>query len=109
MARWTQRRGQRYENDHLKNKGKMMIERQFDSAFALKYMQKDFDLIFDYRSRPRAKDTIIHPRHCAPGLHVSERGWVQRPGLRWHGQVFGKPGWVRDFIGYPLIEHKGQK
>ena len=30
---------------HLKNKGRMMIERQFEPAFALKYMQKDFDLI----------------------------------------------------------------
>lgn len=30
---------------HLKNKGRMMIEREFDPAFALKYMQKDFDLI----------------------------------------------------------------
>lgn len=32
---------------HLKNKGKMMIEGQFDPAFALKYMQKDFDLIME--------------------------------------------------------------
>ena len=32
---------------HLKNKGRMMIERQFDAAFALKYMQKDFDLIME--------------------------------------------------------------
>ncbi len=32
---------------HLKNKGKMMIERQFEPAFALKYMQKDFDLIME--------------------------------------------------------------
>ena len=32
---------------HLKNKGRMMIERQFEPAFALKYMQKDFDLIMD--------------------------------------------------------------
>jgi len=30
---------------HLKNKGRMMIERDFQPAFALKYMQKDFDLI----------------------------------------------------------------
>lgn len=30
---------------HLKNKGRMMIERKFEPAFALKYMQKDFDLI----------------------------------------------------------------
>jgi 3-hydroxyisobutyrate dehydrogenase-like beta-hydroxyacid dehydrogenase len=30
---------------HLKNKGRMMIERRFEPAFALKYMQKDFDLI----------------------------------------------------------------
>jgi len=32
---------------HLKHKGKMMIERQFEPAFALKYMQKDFDLIME--------------------------------------------------------------
>jgi len=30
---------------HLKNKGRMMIEGRFEPAFALKYMQKDFDLI----------------------------------------------------------------
>ena len=32
---------------HLKNKGKMMVEGQFEPAFALKYMQKDFDLIME--------------------------------------------------------------
>jgi len=32
---------------HLKNKGRMMIERQFAPSFALKYMQKDFDLIME--------------------------------------------------------------
>ncbi|MBM3122863.1 MAG: NAD(P)-dependent oxidoreductase, partial [Chloroflexi bacterium] len=32
---------------HLKNKGRMMIERRFDPSFALKYMQKDFDLIME--------------------------------------------------------------
>jgi len=32
---------------HLKNKGRMMIERDFEPAFALKYMQKDFDLIME--------------------------------------------------------------
>jgi 3-hydroxyisobutyrate dehydrogenase-like beta-hydroxyacid dehydrogenase len=32
---------------HLKNKGKAMIEGQFEPAFALKYMQKDFDLIME--------------------------------------------------------------
>jgi 3-hydroxyisobutyrate dehydrogenase len=32
---------------HLKNKGRMMVERQFEPAFALKYMQKDFDLIME--------------------------------------------------------------
>jgi 3-hydroxyisobutyrate dehydrogenase len=32
---------------HLKNKGRMMIERAFEPAFALKYMQKDFDLILE--------------------------------------------------------------
>ena len=30
---------------HLKNKGRMMIEGRFEPSFALKYMQKDFDLI----------------------------------------------------------------
>lgn len=32
---------------HLKNKGRQMVERQFEPAFALKYMQKDFDLIME--------------------------------------------------------------
>jgi 3-hydroxyisobutyrate dehydrogenase-like beta-hydroxyacid dehydrogenase len=32
---------------HLTNKGKMMIEGKFEPAFALKYMQKDFDLIME--------------------------------------------------------------
>lgn len=32
---------------HLKNKGRMMIEGHFEPAFALKYMQKDFDLIME--------------------------------------------------------------
>jgi 3-hydroxyisobutyrate dehydrogenase-like beta-hydroxyacid dehydrogenase len=32
---------------HLKNKGRMMVERLFEPAFALKYMQKDFDLIME--------------------------------------------------------------
>ncbi len=32
---------------HLVNKGRMMIEGDFDPAFALKYMQKDFDLIME--------------------------------------------------------------
>ena len=32
---------------HLTKKGRMMIDRQFEPAFALKYMQKDFDLIME--------------------------------------------------------------
>ena len=32
---------------HLKNKGKAMVEGNFEPAFALKYMQKDFDLIME--------------------------------------------------------------
>lgn len=32
---------------HLKNKGRMMVDGRFDPAFALKYMQKDFDLIME--------------------------------------------------------------
>ena len=32
---------------HLTHKGKMMIEREFEPAFMLKYMQKDFDLIME--------------------------------------------------------------
>jgi 3-hydroxyisobutyrate dehydrogenase-like beta-hydroxyacid dehydrogenase len=32
---------------HLTAKGKMMIEGQFEPAFALKYMQKDFDLVME--------------------------------------------------------------
>lgn len=32
---------------HLTTKGRMMIDRAFEPAFALKYMQKDFDLIME--------------------------------------------------------------
>jgi 3-hydroxyisobutyrate dehydrogenase-like beta-hydroxyacid dehydrogenase len=32
---------------HLTNKGRMMIEGTFEPSFALKYMQKDFDLIME--------------------------------------------------------------
>jgi 3-hydroxyisobutyrate dehydrogenase len=32
---------------HLTHKGRMMIERDFEPAFMLKYMQKDFDLIME--------------------------------------------------------------
>ncbi len=32
---------------HLRNKGRMMIEGHFEPSFALKYMQKDFDLIME--------------------------------------------------------------
>jgi len=32
---------------HLTNKGRMMIEGKFEPSFALKYMQKDFDLIME--------------------------------------------------------------
>jgi 3-hydroxyisobutyrate dehydrogenase len=32
---------------HLTNKGRMMIQNDFEPAFALKYMQKDFDLIME--------------------------------------------------------------
>ena len=32
---------------HLTAKGRMMIDEQFEAAFALKYMQKDFDLIME--------------------------------------------------------------
>lgn len=32
---------------HLKTKGTMMINRHFEPSFALKYMQKDFDLIME--------------------------------------------------------------
>lgn len=32
---------------HLTAKGRMMIDQQFEAAFALKYMQKDFDLIME--------------------------------------------------------------
>jgi 3-hydroxyisobutyrate dehydrogenase-like beta-hydroxyacid dehydrogenase len=32
---------------HLRNKGRMMIEGNFEPSFALKYMQKDFDLIME--------------------------------------------------------------
>ncbi|MDF1500965.1 MAG: NAD(P)-dependent oxidoreductase [Anaerolineales bacterium] len=32
---------------HLSHKGRMMIERNFEPAFMLKYMQKDFDLIME--------------------------------------------------------------
>ena len=32
---------------HLTHKGRMMIDRDFEPAFMLKYMQKDFDLIME--------------------------------------------------------------
>ncbi len=35
------------KSPHLVNKGQQMIDGRFDPAFALKYMQKDFDLIME--------------------------------------------------------------
>jgi len=32
---------------HLTHKGRMMINREFEPAFMLKYMQKDFDLVME--------------------------------------------------------------
>lgn len=56
---------------HLKNKGRMMIERDFQPAFALKYMQKDFDLILqaahDLRT-PLFASAIAHQVYTAANV-----------------------------------------
>jgi 3-hydroxyisobutyrate dehydrogenase-like beta-hydroxyacid dehydrogenase len=56
---------------HLKNKGRMMIERDFSPSFALKYMQKDFDLIMqaahDLRT-PLFTSAIAHQVYTAANV-----------------------------------------
>ena len=56
---------------HLKNKGRMMIERDFEPSFALKYMQKDFDLIMqaahDLRT-PLFTSAIAHQVYTAANV-----------------------------------------
>ena len=56
---------------HLKNKGRMMIERQFEPAFALKYMQKDFDLIMEAAQElktPLFTSAIAHQVYTAANV-----------------------------------------
>lgn len=56
---------------HLKNKGRMMIERQFEPAFALKYMQKDFDLIMEAAHElktPMFTSAIAHQVYTAANV-----------------------------------------
>lgn len=56
---------------HLKNKGRMMIERQFEPAFALKYMHKDFDLIMEAAHElrtPLFTSAIAHQVYTAANL-----------------------------------------
>ncbi len=56
---------------HLKNKGRMMVERQFEPAFALKYMQKDFDLIMEAAHElktPLFTSSIAHQVYTAANV-----------------------------------------
>jgi 3-hydroxyisobutyrate dehydrogenase-like beta-hydroxyacid dehydrogenase len=59
---------------HLANKGRMMIDRQFEPAFALKYMQKDFDLIMEAAhalKTPMFTSAIAHQVYTAANVS----GW----------------------------------
>jgi len=59
---------------HLTNKGRMMIDRQFEPAFALKYMQKDFDLIMEAAhalKTPMFTSAIAHQVYTAANVS----GW----------------------------------
>ena len=59
---------------HLTNKGRMMIDRQFEPAFALKYMQKDFDLIMETAhalKTPMFTSAIAHQVYTAANVS----GW----------------------------------
>lgn len=56
---------------HLKNKGRAMIERKFEPAFALKYMQKDFDLIMQSAhdlKMPLFVSAIAHQAYTAANV-----------------------------------------
>jgi 3-hydroxyisobutyrate dehydrogenase-like beta-hydroxyacid dehydrogenase len=56
---------------HLKNKGRMMIDRQFEPAFALKYMQKDFDLVMEAAHElktPMFTSAIAHQVYTAANV-----------------------------------------
>lgn len=60
---------------HLTAKGRMMIERDFKPSFALKYMQKDFDLIVEAAHAlrtPLFASAIAHQVYTA--AHVSGDG-----------------------------------
>lgn len=59
---------------HLTNKGRMMIDGQFDPAFALKYMQKDFDLVMEAAhalKTPLFTSAIAHQVYTAANV----AGW----------------------------------
>jgi 3-hydroxyisobutyrate dehydrogenase-like beta-hydroxyacid dehydrogenase len=59
---------------HLTAKGRMMIDRQFEPAFALKYMQKDFDLIMEAAHAVKAplfSSAIAHQVYTAANV----AGW----------------------------------
>lgn len=59
---------------HLTAKGRMMIDRQFEPAFALKYMQKDFDLIMETAHAVKAPlftSAIAHQVYTAANV----AGW----------------------------------
>lgn len=56
---------------HLKNKGRMMIERHFEPAFALKYMQKDFDLVMEAAhdlKTPLFASAVAHQAYTAANV-----------------------------------------
>jgi 3-hydroxyisobutyrate dehydrogenase len=56
---------------HLTHKGRMMIERDFEPAFMLKYMQKDFDLIMEAAhalKMPVFTSTIAHQVYTAANV-----------------------------------------
>jgi 3-hydroxyisobutyrate dehydrogenase-like beta-hydroxyacid dehydrogenase len=56
---------------HLTTKGRMMIDRTFEPAFALKYMQKDFDLIMEAAhalSTPLFTSAIAHQVYTAANV-----------------------------------------
>lgn len=56
---------------HLTHKGRMMIDRDFEPAFMLKYMQKDFDLIMEAAhalKMPLFTSTMAHQVYTAANV-----------------------------------------
>ncbi len=67
---------------HLEAKGRMMIERRFEPAFALKYMQKDFDLVMESAQElrtPLFASAIVHQVYSA--ANVSGYGELDYAGV----------------------------